>query len=135
MIAYSQGKIPGKTSLFHGVFQSPEGYPLRRFSQREQGKKAAFRPFQGKARGLGDEGDGVLANQRPPAAPAVQKQQRLDVCQSMVQPWAIQSAVNEKIVIAQLQSPADGQHGIRVVLAHREHVCPLRHIAQRVKVP
>ena len=53
----------------------------------------------------------------------------------VVKPWAVQTAVEPELPVPQRQSPADGQHGIRVVLFHGEAAAVFRDIAQRVEVP
>ena len=61
--------------------------------------------------------------------------QRLEIGHGVVKPGAVQTPVKQKFPIPQLQPPANGEHGVGVVLFHREHLGSRRGKAQRVKVP
>ena len=61
--------------------------------------------------------------------------QGLKICDRVVQPRSVQTAVEQKSVIAIFQSVADGKHRIRIVLFHGEDLGIFRHIAQRIKIP
>ena len=63
-----------------------------------------------------------------------QKAEGLQIGQGMIQPRAIQRAVQQKPAVAQFQTLADRQHGVGIILLHREHLSTLRHIAQRIKI-
>ena len=60
--------------------------------------------------------------------------QGLEIGNGMVQPGTVQTAVEDKLPVAQLKTPADCQHGIGIVLLHREHIGPLWGIAQGIEI-
>ena len=61
--------------------------------------------------------------------------QGLEIRHRVVKPGAVQAAVEQELRAALFQSQPDGQHGIGIVLLHREHVGSLGGIAQGIKVP
>ena len=63
-----------------------------------------------------------------------QELQGLEVGNGVVQPGAVQASVEEKLPVSQGQSPADSQHGVGIVLLHREHAGAHGSKAQRVEV-
>ena len=77
----------------------------------------------------------VPSHQIPGSAVIGQKLQRLEIGNGMIQPGAVQRAVKEELPVAQLQPLAGGEHGIRIVLFHRKHLCLGGDVAQRVKIP
>ena len=59
----------------------------------------------------------------------------LKIGNRMVKSGTVQAAVQQKPAAAHGKSPAHCQHGIRIILFHREHIGPVRRIAQGIKVP
>ena len=64
-----------------------------------------------------------------------QKLQGLEVGYRMIQPGTVQTAVQQKPTIAQVQAVANCQHGIGIVLFHRKALRGGRHVTKRIKIP
>ena len=76
----------------------------------------------------------VLADQIAEGAVVAQKLQSLEVCHGVIQTGAVQTAVEVKFPIAQLQTLPDCQHGIGVIFFHGEDGGSFRCVTKRVKV-
>ena len=135
MVADAQGEARSQGATGQFIVKSPDGNTPGIGTQAEEGQDA-LRGFI--------KGDGPILHHRHQVIPAHQvaggpmvrqELEGLEIGHGMVKSWAIQRAVKAEIPVAQLQTLPGRQHGIRIILLHREDHGPGGHIAQGVKIP
>ena len=135
MVADAQGETGSQHTVLQGIVKPPQGDALRIRAKAEHRNRAGA---------SGRKGHGAIFHHSYQIIPAYQitgsvvirqKLQGLEIGNGMIQPRAVQTAVKQKLPVSQGKSPAGGQHGIGIILFHREHIGPLRNKAQGIKVP
>ena len=135
MVADAQRKTAGKYAVFQSVIQPPLCHAPGIRAHAEDGQVSAQSRREGNAAALYRGDDRPVAYEIAHGAPVGEKLQRLEIGHGVVKPGAVQTSVKHELPIPQLQPPADSEHGVGVVLFHREHLGSRRGEAQRVKVP
>ena len=79
-------------------------------------------------------GDITKADEITGGAVVAQKSQSLQIGNGVIQPVAVQRAIDLKAAVTQFQALADSQHGIGIVFFYGEHLRAFRGVAQGIKV-
>ena len=135
MVADTQGKPGGEGAVFQRVVQPFEGDPLRIGTHAEYGYGAAAPGREPKHSVFHHGDDVVISDQITHRIPVCQKLQGLEIGDGVIKPGAVQAAIEPKFPVSQGKPLADSQHGIGIVLFHREHIGPLGGEAQGIEIP
>ena len=121
MVADPQGKIRGQHGVLQRILHAGLADPHRPVSQAEHREKAPLhRPLHLDGLIFDDRPDKIVSKEEAPGPSPAEKQQGLEIRQSVVQSFAAGAAIDQEIRTAPLQPRADGGQGVRVVLLHRQ---------------
>ena len=134
VVADAQGEAAGQHAVLQRVIQPPLRHAPGVRAHAEDGQVSAQSRREGNAAVFDDGDDRPVAHKVAHGAPVGEKLQRLEIGHGVVKPGAVQTSVKQKFPIPQLQPPANGEHGVGIVLFHREYLGPRRGESQRVKV-
>ena len=135
MIADAQGEAGSQHGIFKRILKTLDGDAPGISAHTEDGDDPLGVAIEAQTSVFQHGHKVMTAYQIAPGALICQELQRLKIRQRMVQSRAVQTAIQHKPAVAQLQTAANGKHRVGIVFFHGKNTGVFRYIAQRVKVP